>query len=148
MPPDNTRRTRTIVVDPNMWTTDTFTVASGGGGNIGTASARVTQNSTGPVMVETATSQLERARAALLRQEVNLSDNPFADAAMFDTSTGRMTTSNGLKVPPLDCAVLKKRHLTKEERQAYHMPRKDWELTGKGEVCKSTCSLVVDDLVE
>jgi len=49
---------------------------------------------------------------------------------------------------PLDCELLKKRHLNKSERQAYHKPKRDWELTNKGEVCKSACSLVVDDLVE
>ena len=48
----------------------------------------------------------------------------------------------------LDKTLLKKRHLTKPERDHYHKPNRDWVLTARGEVCKSTTILVVDDLLE
>ena len=44
--------------------------------------------------------------------------------------------------------VMKKRHLNKDERQVYHKPTPDWVLTPSGEVCKSACHLVVDDLIK
>lgn len=43
---------------------------------------------------------------------------------------------------------MKKRHLNKEERQYYHQPKNDWLESPSGEVCKSACTLVVDDLVK
>jgi hypothetical protein len=42
---------------------------------------------------------------------------------------------------------LKKRHLNQSERRKYHKPNPDWEQTPSGEVCKSACTLVVDDLI-
>ena len=44
--------------------------------------------------------------------------------------------------------VLKKRHLNQDERRALNNPNSDWIQTQSGEVCKSACTLVVDDLVE
>ena len=44
--------------------------------------------------------------------------------------------------------ILKKRHLTIEERRIFHKPNPDWVQTPSGEVCRSACTLVVDDLVE
>jgi len=44
--------------------------------------------------------------------------------------------------------ILKKRHLTIEERRILHKPNPDWVQTSSGEVCRSACTLVVDDLVE
>ena len=44
-------------------------------------------------------------------------------------------------------ASLKQKHLTKEERDAYHSPASDWEETPRGERCKSACTLDVSDVV-
>lgn len=43
---------------------------------------------------------------------------------------------------------LKKRHLSRSERERLHRPDPDWEMVGKKEVCHSACTLVVDDLLE
>ncbi len=42
---------------------------------------------------------------------------------------------------------MKKRHLRKNERDIIHNPKRDWISTGKGEVCRSSSVLEVDDLI-
>lgn len=61
-----------------------------------------------------------------------------------------LTAVNNLKNNnmDLDKSLLKKRHLNREERQMFHKPNPDWVQTTAGEVCKSACTLVVDDLVD
>lgn len=44
--------------------------------------------------------------------------------------------------------TMKKRHLSKNERERLHNPKRDWLMTGKGEICRSSSVLVVDDLVD
>lgn len=44
--------------------------------------------------------------------------------------------------------IMKKRHLSKNERERLHNPKRDWLMTGKGEICRSSSVLVVDDLVD
>ncbi len=43
---------------------------------------------------------------------------------------------------------LKKRHLTREEREALHNPQSDYILTSKGEVLRNACTLDVRDILE
>ena len=43
--------------------------------------------------------------------------------------------------------VMKQRHLNKNERARYHLPKPDWKETPKGEVCKNSSSLEVEDII-
>lgn len=43
--------------------------------------------------------------------------------------------------------VMKVRHLSKNERAHYHRPKADWKESPKGEVCKSSCTLEVEDII-
>lgn len=66
----------------------------------------------------------------------------YREFPVADTNLGQVTVEKeSLK------DILKKRHLSKSERQFLHKPLPDWELQSGKEICKSTCSLVVDDLV-
>lgn len=62
------------------------------------------------------------------------------------TSHRPKTINSALDTPALEKA-LKKRHLNSDERGAYHQPKSDWCETGRGDMCKSACSLEVEDLV-
>ena len=48
---------------------------------------------------------------------------------------------------PFENGTCKKRHLTKPERDMLHKPASDWCETGRGEVCKSACTLEIDDII-
>lgn len=50
--------------------------------------------------------------------------------------------------PEMDKKLLKKRHLSKQERDMLHNPASDWCETNKGEVCKNACSLEISDLLD
>ena len=52
--------------------------------------------------------------------------------------------------PPTDQlkVTLKKRHLKKNERDAYHQPEDDWCESKKGDVCRSSFTLDLDDILE
>lgn len=43
--------------------------------------------------------------------------------------------------------VMKERHLSKSERQAYHQPKNDWKESPKGDVCKNASTLEVEDII-
>lgn len=43
---------------------------------------------------------------------------------------------------------LYERHLVEDERRMLHRPKSDYIATGRGEECRNSSSLVVDDLVE
>lgn len=43
---------------------------------------------------------------------------------------------------------LYERHLVEDERRMLHRPKSDYIETGRGEECRNSSSLVVDDLVE
>lgn len=137
MPTNNTGGTpaRGFVVDNNLvtassngtWTVTEVPVNSGGRAS--------------SMMEEV----LRQARETAMRRNTP----PISRDEFVDNSVDIFDEVEAPSMPmPLDCEILKKRHLNKNERQAYHKPKRDWELTNKGEVCKSACSLVVDDLVE
>jgi hypothetical protein len=42
---------------------------------------------------------------------------------------------------------LKKRHLNKQERDAFHNLKSDWCESPRGDVCKNASSLEIDDIV-
>lgn len=43
--------------------------------------------------------------------------------------------------------TLKKRHLSRAERDAFHKPKSDWFETQDGEACRSAETLVVKDII-
>lgn len=44
--------------------------------------------------------------------------------------------------------TLKKKHLNRIERDAFHRPKSDWQETPSGEVCKNAETLVVSDIIK
>lgn len=44
-------------------------------------------------------------------------------------------------------ALMKERHLTKNERDLFHKPLNDWHDSKKGDVLKSASSLEVEDII-
>lgn len=132
MPTNNTGGTpaRGFVASSGTTTTSAGTINAGGGG-----------------WTLSATQQMEEVLREARRQAMRRNVDP--ELVAFDSPSDIFEAVETPSMPmPLDCEILKKRHLNKNERQAYHKPKRDWELTNKGEVCKSACSLVVDDLVE
>lgn len=43
--------------------------------------------------------------------------------------------------------TMKQRHLSKNERARLHQPKPDWKETPKGEVCKNSSTLEVEDII-
>lgn len=66
------------------------------------------------------------------------------DLTEFEPVSGSGITDNDFTMTK---EILKQRHLNREERQIFHRPAPDWVQTQHGEVNRSACSLVVDDLV-
>lgn len=44
--------------------------------------------------------------------------------------------------------ILKKKHLNRIERDAFHRPKSDWSESPSGEVCKNAETLVVSDIIK
>lgn len=44
--------------------------------------------------------------------------------------------------------LMKKRHLTKPERDQLHKPESDWVNTPRGEVCRNACTIEVADIIK
>jgi hypothetical protein len=67
---------------------------------------------------------------------------PMPDVIVNDGLAGQVHSTEQKELD------LKKRHLTRSERDRLHKPDPDWTMVGKKEVCHSACTLVVDDLLE
>lgn len=78
-------------------------------------------------------------------QEVRpLEDNPFTYRNTLSEApleTNNNTMDDDVKT------VIKKRHLSRDERRMLHKPESDWSESNNGDVCKSACSLEVKDLL-
>lgn len=44
--------------------------------------------------------------------------------------------------------TLKNRHMNKRERDMYHKPHNDWTETKRGDVCKSSYTLEINDILK
>ena len=67
----------------------------------------------------------------------------FSFVSTFDYAAGLPLK----RKEPVKKEELKKRHLTKQEREVLHKPASDWVETQRGETCKNACSLEISDLV-
>lgn len=58
-----------------------------------------------------------------------------------------MKVNNSMEKTTALKEALKKRHLTKEERDILHRPVSDYVQSKTGEVCKNACSLPIEDII-
>lgn len=72
-----------------------------------------------------------------LREDMQREPDVFDDGIVINRNKNRM----------VDTKLFKKRHLSKEERDAYHAPASDWCESPRGEVCKNASTLDVTDIL-
>ena len=92
-------------------------------------------------VMNNANNNLRRGFGELGEEDETLRDD-FEREALFPEQPNPNNIMDNIK------NLIKVRHLTHDERHAFHKPLNDWKETPKGEVCFNSSSIQVDDIVK